>query len=195
MEPHRTLKLNRRAMLTGMALAALAPVACIGKHYARKDEIKPASKGRLVSAWENKVTYAPDRSRGGAVFPGLNCRVYLFGPDLAVPYIGDGMLRVTIFDASNKTGTTEGKMTDIVDISPDSLKLFTKRDIFGDGYTLFIPWFNYRPEISDVFILLEYVAANGEVFTHQSGTFTIDHAETKERARKGMPAYKPDKPE
>lgn len=191
MEPLRTqVIVSRRAMLTGMAMAAFAPVACLSKHFARKEEAKPvAQQGRLVSAWENKVTYAPDTSRGGAVFPGLNCRVYLFGPDMAVPIVGDGMLRVTFHEASRKSGSGEGKITDIVDISPESLRLFVKRDFVGDGYTIFIPWFNYRPEISDVFILLEYHAANGEVLRHQSGTFTVDHSETKERTRKGMPAY------
>lgn len=184
--------ITRRAMLTGMALAALSPVACLGKHFARRGEVKPDQLGRLTSAWQNKVTYAPDVTRGGAVFPGLIARVYLFGPDVAVPYIGDGTLRLLIHDATRRGAPSDPKLTDIVDFNVDALKQFAKTDFVGAGYTIFCPWFNYRSDVTHVFINLEYTPLSGPKLFHQSGTLVVDHGETIERAKKGMPAYNAD---
>ncbi len=195
MEPLRKeLTLTRRAMLSGMALAALSPVACLGRHFAWKSETKPAPQGRLATAWQNKVTYAPDVTRGGAVFPGMVARVYLFGPDVAVPYIGDGTLSFLIYDATKRGPNTEPRLTDIVQFDPATLKQFAKTDFVGPGYTIFCPWFNYRPDVTHVFINVEYTSASGEKLFHQSGTLSVDHSETAERAKKGLPAYVPDSP-
>ena len=213
MEPLRTKRqqvsepaMSRRAMLTGMALAALAPVGCLGKYFANRSAIKAAPQGRLVSAWQNNVTYAPDTTRGGAVFPGLLARVYLFGPlpaplpdgkpdtsdpSKGLPYLGDGTLTIFIYDATPR-GSKEPKLTDVVDLGPESLKQFAKTDFVGPGYTIFCPWFQYRPDVTHVFINLEYTSSTGEKFYHQSGTMSVNHAETMERAKKGLPAYIPD---
>jgi hypothetical protein len=194
-------------MLTGMAMAALSPIACLGKQFVKKGANRPAPQDRLVSAWENKVTYASDGSRGGAVYPGLLARVYLFrplptpppvgqpesvDPSKGVPYLGDGNLTIFIYDATPHGPTEQPKLTDVVNFDPTTLPQFAKTDAIGPGYTIFCPWFNYRPEISHLFIQLEYTSAAGEKLYHQSGTFSIDHGETKERVKKGMPAYRPD---
>lgn len=190
MEPLRTqLKLSRRAVLSGMALAALSPVACLGKHFVTKTESPPPPpKGRVVAIWKKEVSYAGDPNRGGALYPGLNARVYVFGPDLTTPYHGDGYLRISIYDASGGM-QAEPKLTDIVDFPKDALARTAETDFLGKCHTIFCPWFNYRPDISHVYITLEYVLPTGEKLEHQSGNLSVDHAETLERMRKGMPAY------
>jgi hypothetical protein len=181
----------RRAVLASLALAALACAGCLGRNFSKKEPLKPAIHGQLVSTWDNKVAFAPDFSRGGAVMPGLVGRVYLFGPDLAVPYIGDGKLVVDLYDATPRGPDSEPKLTDHFEIDPQSLSQFAKTDFVGDGYTIFFPWFNYRPEVKQVYLQMRYTAANGESFFHQSGTFSVDHAGTRERMQKGMPINNP----
>lgn len=182
-----TVRLSRRTLLKGIALAALAPAGCVGKRFARKDAKAPVATGRLVTAWKNQVVYAPDTTRGGAVFPGLLARVYLFGPDVSTPYIGDGSMSIALYDASGQVD--QPRLTDIVNFDAVSLKQMAKIDFVGQGYTIFFPWFKYRPEVTHVFINVEYTAADGSKLYHQSGTLSIDHAETQERTRRGLPAY------
>jgi hypothetical protein len=201
----QTTPISRRAMLTGMALAAFAPVACLGRHFAKKTETKPNLQGRLVATWQKTVTYADDSATGGSSYPGLLARVYLFGPLPAppaagqpgsvdpakgVPYLGDGTLTIFIHDATPRGNGADPKLTDVVIFNPNDLAQFASTDFVGPGYTIFCPWFNYNPEVTHLFIQLLYKSPKGEEFFHQSGTMAIDHGETLERAKKGMPAYK-----
>ncbi|MCE9530041.1 MAG: hypothetical protein K8T89_02715 [Planctomycetes bacterium] len=191
MEPLRTKqisRINRRTALAGMACAALAPLGCfaLGKTSIHKEEPKAGQQGRLVSAWENKIVYAPDASRGGETIPGLTGRVYLFGPDLNAPYLGDGKLLIDLFDATPHGQGAPPKMIEHYIYPADVLQKLTKKDVFGDGYTLFLPWATYRPDISHIYILMRYDTVKGEQFFHQSGTFSVDHGETVERVKKGM---------
>lgn len=191
-EPLRSLKPTRRAVLAGMALTALAPLGCFRK-FIRQDTsavTKPTGNGLVVAAWRNKVSYAPDPSRGGAEMPGLVGRVWLLGSDGKHSQIGDGGLSIRLYDATPR-GDAEPVLTDIVDIDANTLRKFVTNDFVGPGYTVFFPWFNYRPEVSQAYIVLEYHSPTLGVFTHQTRTFGIDHTETTERTKKGMPAYKP----
>ena len=187
MEPRTApIELTRRAFLGGMALAALAPLGCLGRHFAKKEEPKPVPKGRFVSTWDNKIAFAPDVSRGGMVMPGLVGRIYLFGLDRGTPYIGDGSLVIDLFDSTPHGPNGEPKLTDHMEVPADVLKQFAKKDFVGDGYTIFFPWFNYRPDVTQAYIQMRYTAANGESHFHQSGTFTVDHTETRERLKKNL---------
>lgn len=178
---------DRRAFLAGSALAALAPLGCLGKHFARKDAAAVGPPpGRIVSVWDNKVVYAPDAAHGGAPMPGLLGRIYLFGPDMAVPYIGDGSLIVTLYDSSPRGDGSEPQATDNFTVDPASLKLFAKKDFVGDGYTIFFPWFNYNLGTTRAYLQALYTAADGKSYFHQSDNFAVDHAETREMIKKGM---------
>src|SRR5271163_30021 len=78
--------IDRRTALMGLGFAALAPLGCFGAGKnvipSQPPEPKPiVPQGRLVATWDKRVKYAPDKSKGGAIFPGLLGRVYLFGPD------------------------------------------------------------------------------------------------------------------
>lgn len=191
LRPQQEVTLTRRAVLSGLALAALAPLGCLGRGFLRKDAAAPPPpKGRVVSTWDPKVAYAPDASRGGAVMPGLVGRVFLFGPDMAVPYLGDGRMVIDLFDATPRGSGVEPKVTDHFEIDPNALRQLANTDVFGEGYSIFFPWFNYHPDVSRVYLQLAYIAPDGEKYFHQSGTFNVDHAQTKEIIKKGMPVSK-----
>ena len=124
--------------------------------------------------------------------PVLVGRVFLFGPDMAVPYLGDGSLIVDLYDSSPHHGPdTEPKLIDELRIDPESLKKFAKKDMIGEGYTIIFPWYSYRMDISHVYIIMRYEFPDKTAIVHQSGTVTINHVEAQERVRKGMPISNP----
>ncbi len=200
-------RIDRRTALVGLGLAAFAPLGCLGKNLTANKpaevaaappvpEIPPApappSKGRLVSTWSKKVSYAPDVQNGGAEMTGLVCRFYLFSPDMTKPFIGDGGLIVDLFDCTQRGPDSEPVMTDELRLGPAELRQFAKSDgMFGEGYTIFMPWTRYSLDVKEVFINMLYISPKGEKLFDNSGQFAVDHAETLERMKRGMRLTKP----
>lgn len=182
--------MDRRAALAGMALAAFAPLGCfgIGKNIISKDQPKAAvsqGQGLLRAAWENKVHFAPDTSRGGAIIPGLTARVWLFDPQYATR-LADGELKIDLYDSTPRGGDSEPKLLELYIMPPEVLQLFARTDLVGEGYSIFFPWFRYQPDIKNVYLVMRLTTSAGEVFMHHSGTISVDHTEALERAKKGM---------
>lgn len=180
-------RIDRRAALAGMAAAAFAPLGCfgIGKSHVKQETPQPATQGLLRSAWENKIVFAPDVSRGGAIIPGLSARVWLLTPEYR-PRLADGELKMDLYDSTPRGGSTEPRMMEVYVIGRDILPLFARPDFIGDGYSIFFPWMSYQPDVKQVYIVMRFTEADGAVFMHQSGTFSLDHTEASERVKKGM---------
>jgi hypothetical protein len=90
---------------------------------------------------------------------GLAGRLYLFGSQVKRPLVGDGTLIVDLYD-------------DTCDPKPDrpleewrfdkaTLQRLEREDAVGLGYTLFLPWGTYRPEINRVHLRVCYEPAHG----------------------------------
>jgi hypothetical protein len=191
MEPLRKQQVTRRGALAGFAVAALAPIGCL-KHLVSKEQAAPAPpQGRVVSTWDKRVAFAPDAHHGGAIIPGVVGRVYLFGPDMAYPYVGDGEMRLDLWDSTPRGPNSQPKQMEHYIISPEVLKQFAKKDVIGEGYSVFFPWPTYRQDVKQIYITILYTSAAGEKYFHQSGTFAVDHTETTERAQKGLSISNP----
>jgi len=193
MEPLHRTNLTRRSLLAGIAFAAVAPVGCLEKFYTKKTTPLPP-QGRLVSAWQHKVVFGPDLSRGGAPTPVVVGRVYLFGPDGKASYIGDGSMGIDMFDSTpaHMGANGEPKLVEILRIDPVSLTQMVKKDMFGEGYTILFPWSTYSQDITQIYISVRYESADKKtVLMDQSGTFSIDHSETLERIAKGQSITNP----
>jgi hypothetical protein len=181
-----TQLIDRRAALAGLALAALAPLGCLGKNAPKTTFTPPPPQGKLVSIWGKKIQYADDPFHGGELVAGLAGRIYLIGPgEAGIPFIGDGSMLIDLWDSTPHGAGSKPKMTDHYIFPPEMLIQFAKKDIWGDGYSIFIPWANYRPDITQIYVNVLYTSAAGEKYFGGSGTFSLDHAETAERARKG----------
>jgi len=186
MEPTPTHKCHRlvaRLVSPLLVVAALCGAGCIGA-----DKIKnrfkaistAAPPAQAVAAWNNKLVYAPDPLRGGAAVPYLMGRLYLFGPEVGAPLVGDGSLVVDLYDLTPRGPNSEPVMLQEQRYDPETLKRFVKEDLFGMGYTVYIPWTTYRPDITQVNLILRYDPAKGQSLIHQSGALTVDHTATKE---------------
>jgi hypothetical protein len=121
----------------------------------------PAAVSTVVAAWNPSVVFPPDPVNRGEPLPGIAGRIYLFGPDLKLPVIGDGTMVVDLFSdmpGAGKLPLEEWRF------DKDALKLLLKHDAVGWGYTLFLPWGGpngtYRPEINRIHLRLRYERPN-----------------------------------
>jgi hypothetical protein len=116
---------------------------------------------QVVVTWNPEVVFTPDPAHGGAPTPGLAGRLYLFGSEINYPLTGDGCVVVDLYD---DTPAAAGKASVPLEewrIDKDTLKRLERRDAVGWGYTLFLPWATYRPEITQVQLRLRYEPAKG----------------------------------
>jgi hypothetical protein len=128
---------------------------------------------QIVAIWCHDVKFAPDPVRGGALAPGLAGRLYLFGPQIDFPLIGDGSLQVDLYDEGPRAQGGEPRLLEVWRIDRDTLRRLLKRDTIGWGYTLFLPWGTYKPEITRVRLKLRYDPQKGTPLFTESGSLTL----------------------
>lgn len=169
---HATSLSGRRGRwLAGLVLAglALAP-GCVlldkkaGGTTASVEAAKPAGPKvtRLVMAWEPKILKAPDPLRNGSMYPALGGRMYLFDEAIKDPLVCDGTLHVELYDVSPRgRAPVEPKLLETWDITADLLQRFHKKDLFGDGYTIVLPWVEYRETITKVVLKSRFTPSAG----------------------------------
>lgn len=143
---------------------------------------QPGEAARLTAAFNNKVIYAPDPTRGGDPVPGILGRLYVFSTDEAVPIIAEGSLIVDLWDNSPNINGGKPKLLEVWNIDAESFAKFRKRDIIGEGYSLFLPWSTYNVDIKQVNMIVRYVGKDGRVLISPPEQLAIDHATTLQRA-------------
>jgi hypothetical protein len=126
---------------------------------------------QVVATWYPEVVVTPDPAHGGAPVHGLAGRVYLFGPEISFPLAGDGTMVVDLFN-----DTPDAKATVPLEewrFDKDTLKRLQRRDAVGWGYTLFLPWGTYQPEIKRVHLRLRYEPAKGAPLYTESPAISL----------------------
>src|SRR5205085_8747478 len=104
----------------------------------------------------------PDAANGGAPLRGLAGRMYLFGPDLpsgdvSPPVSGDGKVTVDMYDDRPMLVGGAPVALERWEFPPEILKQLLRKNGWGWGYTLFLPWVtSYRPDITQVHLRLSY---------------------------------------
>ncbi len=140
-----------------IALAAGCATLGVDSEHLKSPPPPCASPCQLVATWGNSVRYAPDPSHGGAPVPGLSGRLYLFGQEMSFPLAGDGKISVLLSDETN--GAVVQK--EVWNIDADTLKSWLRRDQIGWGYTMFLPWTTYRPDMTKLRMRVCYAPAKG----------------------------------
>jgi hypothetical protein len=87
---------------------------------------------------------------------------------------------VDLYDHTKRPGSGDPVMLEQWNIDAETLSKLVKEDTFGKGYTLFLPWATYRPDIEKIHLILRYDPANGKSILNQSGTMSLDHSSTHE---------------
>jgi hypothetical protein len=109
-----------------------------------------------VATWKNQVHFTPDPTRGGAPGPGLVGRFYLFDKTVGYPIAGNGSLVVDLYDCTNTAPGQQPVLIEEWRIDKDTLARLLVKDGIGWGYTLFLPWATYRPELRSIQLRVRY---------------------------------------
>ncbi len=140
------------------ALLVIVTPGCIAlpAYLGRNKEAPAAGVNLVVSRWENQVLLGQDPIHGGSM-PCLSGRVYLFTDDSGYPVAGNGAIKVELYDAA----TPGAKPLEDWVFDPHTLRRLLHKDIIGQGYSLFLPWTTYRPNITHVTLTVSYLGPQG----------------------------------
>jgi len=159
--------------------------------WVKKHDTAPTGQVMQIAVtWDKTITFVPDFTRAGAPNPGLLGRMYLFGPDGAFPVAGDGPMAVELYDDTPLVSGGQPVLKEKWIFDKDTLKGCLRKDIIGWGYTFFLPWGSYSPEIRQVHMMVRYTPQTGVPLFSPSQTMVLVHPESHSAqvAKQGMPS-------
>lgn len=150
-----------------------------------------AAPCEVVVAWNPEVLFRPDPAHRGTPTPGLGGRMYLFTAGNNCPITGDGCMVVDLYEdlSPNATVPLEEWRFD-----KDTLKRLLRRDAVGWGYTLFLPWGTYKPEIKQVQLRLRYEPVKGAPLYAESSSVVFQKGNAAAPALASHSTNKPGSP-
>ncbi|MEI7686348.1 MAG: hypothetical protein WCL32_15115 [Planctomycetota bacterium] len=165
-----------RRRIAGAALVAVVLIqGCVGAdggavksfHQGAAEKATEGSIQQVQALWENRVITTPDVANRGAPLIGLAGRIYFFGEEVGHPRAAKGTLTV---DAHEVLPDGKTRMLERWEIDPRTLMKLGRKDTIGWGYTVFLPWSSYRPDIGRIQLQAKFVPEqNGTpLFTEQS---------------------------
>jgi hypothetical protein len=168
-----------RAGLPGLALVFLA-CGCVtmGGTVPDKAKEKPpcGTPCQAVATWQPHVLFAPDPVRMGLSAPGLTGRFYLFGGEqVDCTMVADGKLVVDLYDLS--AGAAKQVLLEKWIFDKDTNKRLVRKDAIGWGFTLFLPWGTYRPDISMVQLKAHFEPEKGTPLYAEAAPLTLIHGQ------------------
>ena len=100
-------------------------------------------------------------------------RVYLVSDELKKMVDARGNIYVALFDTTKVEGGAITKIVGKWSFSAAELKSLKKEDIIGEGYTLFLPWDGYRPEVKRVELQVAYISSAGTAHFSERTPITL----------------------
>ncbi len=167
---------SRGLYAAGLSLVLILSVGCVGLDVftVHTDDRPTGTVCQLVATWQDKVMFSPDPVHGGKPTPGIVGRLYLFGEEIGTPLVGDGSVVVDLYDDGPKADGGEPVMLEEWRLDAVTLKKLLRHDPIGWGYTLFMPWGSYRPDIAQVHLVLRYSPAKGTpIFSPESPVLLV----------------------
>jgi hypothetical protein len=151
-----------------LVLAPLCGCVVTNPFQASKEEPPLGFAQKVEAAWEGRVMVTQDIVNNGAPLKGIAGRLYLFGAD-GFPLVGEGSVTVDLCDVTPETTGGQARLIERWEIDRETLRKLAKKDMIGWGYTLFLPWSTYRPEINRVQLQVRYAPDKGlPLFSSQS---------------------------
>jgi len=154
---------------------------------------RPGQGARLTASWNNKVIYAPDPVHGGNPVPGMMGKLWVFGPDEAVPLSLDGEIFVGAWDNSRTAEGGEPVLLEVWHMDPEAARKVRRKDFFGgEAYNLFLPFSQYTVDLKRINVVARFNGADGRSLVSTPEILTVDHSATLERARERLAGLSPD---
>jgi hypothetical protein len=169
----------RRLGLFLLSVSFIVPAGCVttGVPWPLGDCPPGVMPCQVMATWVPQVGWTPDPTKGGQPGPVLAGRMYLFGPEVGFPLLGDGRVVVDLWDETPTLQGGEAVFLEEWVINRDDLKRLMKKDAIGPGYTLVLPWGTYRPDITRIQLKLRYEPVKGYVLYAQSSPVTLGQEE------------------
>lgn len=137
--------------------------------------VKPAAATDMGVGWRNRIAYLPDPSRNGAMGAGLAGQMFLFGGPRSEHVLADGTLTIDLIDDTPRPAGQPAAKAERWQFDKHTLrKLQTYDETFGKSYVLFLPWPEYKPDITKVRISARYDPTSGDTLYQAPTTLTID---------------------
>jgi hypothetical protein len=122
----------------------------------------PMGKAVGVQAyWQSQIFMVPDPVHNGEPTPGLVGRVMLFGENQDM-LCCEGTVTVRLYDDNPADGGPPREI-ERWNIDKDSFKKLANRDLFGWGYTLFLPTDRCNPSVTKVHLAVQFTPENSNI--------------------------------
>jgi len=160
--------------LGALVLVAQAAGCATCQQIFHNSDSPPVSK--ITATWQNQVYHTEDSVNDGQRLVGLVGRLYLFDKNVKEPLIGDGKVKVELFD--EQVLGADGKPVKLEEWNIDkvTLRQLVARDPVGQAYTLFLPWSTCRPDRTKLKIKVKYEEEKrSPLYANDSITITQDN--------------------
>lgn len=114
----------------------------------------------VVAVWRDGLVVLPDPANGGAPTPGFMGKICLAGME-GFNVAADGPVTIHLYD-DQQTPTNPPVPREMWTIPPEILKTVLKKESpLGWTYTLWLPWSNYSPKVSQTTLVVQYKDKTG----------------------------------
>jgi hypothetical protein len=126
---------------------------------------------RVEVAWCNQVMTTSNTENDNRPVQGLAGRLYVFSEEIGRPLEAPGAVTIVVYavDKDNKVGPPLATWN----FDSATLRKLGRKDAIGFGYTLFLPWLEYKPEIRRVQLDVRYVPDGGQALFAPSTTLAL----------------------
>jgi hypothetical protein len=163
----RIKKVLRPLAFTGLLIAGAAgcdAFQTVGTHQwlATRWLDQPGPQvNEVLAYWSSELHFSHDEEHGKRQLVGLAGRIMFVSPGSIKMVEANGELMIKAYDMTNAAPGTAPKKIGDWGFDPVALKKLKSEDRFGDGYTLFLPWDGYRPDIRQILLEVRYFPKDG----------------------------------
>jgi hypothetical protein len=162
-----------------LALAMMMLTGCMGgtssEFFSGKPQAPPAEGiCEVATIWKNEVVYTPDPTRGGRNIPGIAGRLYFYGEKRDFSRMADGAVVVDLYDMTHPDPQVNMPPLEEWRIDKVTLQKLFRQDTIGWGYTVFLPWSTYRPDLTHIELRVRFESGKGLPIYAQSEPMTLN---------------------
>lgn len=142
-----------------LAVLALVLPGCVTTEswvFSKKQPLSDQAVSEVATQWHG-LGVTQDSANKGQPLPGIVGRMYLFPSDRSPPVLAEGkaVVDMTFLNEEGKPSTGHWEF------DSKTLQLLARKDMVGQGYTLFLPWPSYNPSVTQVQMRVSFVTPKG----------------------------------
>ena len=151
----------RRGFSLAALLLALAS-GCVSSGQVTSDLVTTNQVSQVVGVWNNQVLIGVDPAHNGAPMYGLAGRIFLYSAGMDRNLYSDGNMVIEMWGTPPEQPQSPPVRLESWEIKKDILNsACLRKDGFGEGYTLNLPWPSYRPDLSQLQMRVRYEPPKG----------------------------------